>query len=427
MIDSFKFKKFKVVTSLSEDSTVVKGRKLTAQQAIEDVKYLYDRITQIYPKAYYNINKELISNNFNKIIDKLQGQEKWSKLELYKIVAKFIAVFRDGHTKFFSDVVFKNYDKYCKQGGKVFPLLVGVRKGRIFVVSNLSKKNIPEIGSEILAINGTDTSKLLNKMRNKISYTAEGWAYQIIEDFFAMRLWLEYGGVDSYSIKYKAKSGDIKLVSLSGISLDKYRERKKFLEKLFVRKDKLKLSYLQNSVALLTVSTFSPNHISTLNFKRNIEKYFKEIKKRECKVLIIDVRNNGGGDNSLGAYLHTFIAKNINTNKYHFKGKVYILIGRRPLSAGVDFVNMVKENGSGILVGEETGDAANCIGNPIRDKLPNSGLEFRIASTSFYTPTEYNSKRGVIPDIKVDVDSVKKAYGEDQVLNKVLDIIKVQQ
>ena len=228
------------------------------------------------------------------------------------------------------------------------------------------------------------------------------------------------------------------------------------------------LSLKQQRKLLFKVNTFSSH--KKQEFKREIKNYFKEIKQKEINNLIIDIRNNGGGTTRLVRYLYEFITdkpyctfsklkKKLSTyalkqrsgrlsrvavlksgkdkiqvreskltqpgdNKYRFNGQVYVLIGPYTFSSAADFAAIIKDYETGTLVGQETGGLASCYGDQISGRLPNSGLDFGVSYKKFIRPAGFSNGRGVIPDVKVDVDATQKLQGKDQVLQKTLELIK---
>jgi hypothetical protein len=132
--------------------------------------------------------------------------------------------------------------------------------------------------------------------------------------------------------------------------------------------------------------------------------------------LIIDMRDNGGGDNTIGeAQIIKPIAARADLNA---KGRLYVLIGPKTFSAAMNNAAQFQDDTNAITVGETIGEKPNSYQEPRQFRLPNSHLVVR-ASTLFYTfrKTGENAvrpTRQIIPSW----DDVKA--GRDPVLDWVL-------
>jgi hypothetical protein len=97
--------------------------------------------------------------------------------------------------------------------------------------------------------------------------------------------------------------------------------------------------------------------------------------------LIIDLRDNGGGDNTVGA------AVLVNTLKaradINQKGRLFILIGPLTFSAAMNNAAQFQDSTNAILVGQTIGEKPNSYQEPRQFHLPNSHLNVRV-STLWY-------------------------------------------
>ena len=149
---------------------------------------------------------------------------------------------------------------------------------------------------------------------------------------------------------------------------------------------------------------------------------FKDLQARKAENLIIDLRNNGGGDSDACQFIidrltakpyrlfsridlknspellamngdHSIFAKLMTGRTTtarcserrppkecgeRFTGRVFFLIGPGTYSAASDFAAAVKDYGIGVLLGEETGGLRQCFGDILTFHAPNSGLSFGV-------------------------------------------------
>lgn len=228
--------------------------------------------------------------------------------------------------------------------------------------------------------------------------------------------------------------------------------------------------------AFMTLNTFSTgNHLRGF-FRRS----FREIKKRDIKYLVVDVRNNGGGDASNSTLLTKYLSKkkfkladSLYTNKRssqygnhielqplywlwtlfvthkandgkfhfgyferhyykpkrrkHFDGQVYILTGGNSFSATTMFAKSLQGQSNITIIGEETGGGA--YGNTawmIPDvTLPNTHIRFRLPRFKLIMDTTLVKEgRGIRPDIEVGYNSTFVKRGVDPKLGVVFRIIR---
>ena len=132
------------------------------------------------------------------------------------------------------------------------------------------------------------------------------------------------------------------------------------------------------------------------NLARNTENLFGELDRLRPARLIIDLRDNGGGDYEKGRRLLIEPIKQrpwINT-----RGRLFVMVGRRTFSAAmvnaVDFDAMTEA----LLVGEPIGEKPNSYQEVRQFTLPNSGLTVGV-STKWYAFVPGDAANEVRPDI----------------------------
>ncbi len=133
--------------------------------------------------------------------------------------------------------------------------------------------------------------------------------------------------------------------------------------------------------------------------------------------MVLDMRNNGGGNN----YLPPPIIKGIlRSPKLNPRGKVYVLIGRHTFSAAQNTVDWLKKWTDAIFVGEPTGSSPNQFGDAVPVKLPNSGIAPYAATVWWQDIDERIKDPWLAPDIAVDMSGDDYRNGRDPVLEAAL-------
>ena len=157
-----------------------------------------------------------------------------------------------------------------------------------------------------------------------------------------------------------------------------------------------------------------------------------------CNALIIDVRNNGGGDitnaDKLAARFFNeethvgYMQHKTGTGHNDFsemqkqvlkpsagmrwQKKVAVLTNRSVFSAANEFVKYMKCCPNAIVVGDRTGGGA---GMPYSSELPN-GWSVRFSACPMYDRDKQHTEFGIDPDIKVDISSEDFQRGIDTII-----------
>jgi hypothetical protein len=133
--------------------------------------------------------------------------------------------------------------------------------------------------------------------------------------------------------------------------------------------------------------------------------------------VIVDVRLNGGGDNTTYGGLTT-ILRSPAVNR---RGKLYLLIGRATFSAAGNFSAEIDRDTRAVLVGEPTGGGVETYGDTFPLLLPSVGWTVHIAARYHERKRGRNDRRlAVEPDVRVDLTSAQYFAGRDPVLERAL-------
>ena len=133
--------------------------------------------------------------------------------------------------------------------------------------------------------------------------------------------------------------------------------------------------------------------------------------------LVLDMRNNGGGNNYLVGPIVRGIMRSPRLSQ---RGRVYVIIGRHTFSAAQNTVNYLKKWTDVIFVGEPTGSSVNQFGDAVPVKLPNSGL-MPYASTVWWQDQDERVKDPwLAPDLSVEMSGQDYDHGRDPVLELAL-------
>lgn len=213
----------------------------------------------------------------------------------------------------------------------------------------------------------------------------------------------------------------------------------RYLRKDYVISSGLIYQILPNNIGYIYIGSFS-NAIGDGNLDQTL------LAMKYCNGIIIDVRDNGGGDlttaqkvaarftnervhvgyiaHKTGAGHNDFsdrIPVYINPSTgVRWQKKVVVLTNRRSYSATNDFANAMRQMPQATLVGDKTGGGS---GLPFSAELPN-GWTIRFSAGPMWDANNQQIEFGVAPDIKVDISQEDYAKGIDTIIEKAIEVIE---
>jgi hypothetical protein len=133
--------------------------------------------------------------------------------------------------------------------------------------------------------------------------------------------------------------------------------------------------------------------------------------------VIVDVRLNGGGDNTTYGELTSLFG----SPAANRRGKLYVLIGRATFSAAANFAAELDRETRATFVGEATGGGVETYGDTFAVTLPTVGWTVHIAARYVERKRNPRDRRlAVGADVRVDLTSTQYFAGRDPVLERAL-------
>ena len=149
---------------------------------------------------------------------------------------------------------------------------------------------------------------------------------------------------------------------------------------------------------------------------KNAKAMFALLAAKKPSKLILDMRDNGGGDNTVGDA--EIVKPLIASTHFNRKGRLYVLIGAETFSAAMNNAAQLQDQTNAILVGETIGEKPNSYQEPRQFRLPNSHLIVR-ASTLWYAFRK-NGPNVVAPNKEIIPTWDDSKSGRDKVLEWAL-------
>lgn len=456
---------------------------LTAEQAAQDVRILKRALTELHPAlTKYRMQAE-IDAAFARF--ESRGQASRTPIEMYLAATELTAAIRCGHT--WTNVL--NQRGAAKtallEAENKLPFTMTLVQDRWLVLAS-ADADVAK-GDEVLAINGTSAKDIVVKMMPYLRADGASDGKRLRQlghdrfDFSQMDIvWpLLSPPMDGrYALDLRGADGAAKTVSVKAVTLS---ARKDALAALGVTKPSDAWTFrIEKNVGYLTLPTFSFWN-SKFDWAQFLDNSFAELNAKNVPNLVIDIRDNEGGDGAIGVkilsylirsplryesnqsitayervpyilarYLDTWdfgffdrtgkvekITEGPAAGKYRFmprvagvrtidpvgtvyKGRTFILAGAENSSATFQFANLVKQSGAATIVGQVTGGNQRGLngGELTWVTLPNSGVSVDIPLLAApYTASTPDAS--VTPDILVERTFAARAAGRDQEMEAV--------
>jgi hypothetical protein len=150
------------------------------------------------------------------------------------------------------------------------------------------------------------------------------------------------------------------------------------------------------------------------NLEQNAGALLREVNDKNPSKLVIDLRQNSGGDYNHG--LQYLIEPMRGLTKINLKGHLFVLIGVNTFSAAMSNAAQFHQRTAATLVGEPIGERPNSYQEAREMRLPNSQLLVRY-STQYYEFVGKNDENIIRPDHEVITTWEEQKAGRDPVLD----------
>jgi predicted O-methyltransferase YrrM len=390
--------------------------------AIEELQADFQQMQELMKKGHNILYKFTDKAAFDLFVDTQYAKidRPMSLAEFYRIISPVLAKIGCGHSS-----IWLPKDYWKNTSVKLMPLRVVFLDGKAYVWRFYrTVEDIPE-GVEIISINGKPISEILEALKNNIS--ADGYMdsrklYKINQapSFFYA---LQFGFPDKFRFvfRYSAQSEpqvfecdpvDLKTIENAQAEIN----TTEFNPLDFT----LDLEILEpNSPAVLTIRSFV-YYENPEKFNDFIDEVFVKIKKLKIKNLLLDLRNNGGGNPFCTSHLFSYLipeslpyfaeeyrrydqlAKPIPRAENAFQGRLITLINGGCFSSTPHLCALFKYHKIGTFVGTEAGATYTCNGATREIKLSHTGFIAVVSRRSYAAAVDgFPEDRGILPDYEV--------------------------
>lgn len=143
----------------------------------------------------------------------------------------------------------------------------------------------------------------------------------------------------------------------------------------------------------------------------------KFVNDNEVARVVVDVRHNGGGDNTTYYPLLNLLRENLKINQ---RGKLFLITGRQTFSAAANFSTDVEQQTNALFAGEPMGGSPNLYGDTRPYLLPNSKISVHISARTWIKSRRDDPRSSIEPQIPIELSSQDYFAKRDPVLDAIL-------
>ena len=396
-----------------------------------DIDFFNERMQQFHYNLFQHISKKEWNHKITEVKNKIDSLEDF---EIIVELMKITALVGDGHTVVVPPVNGKNVFHRA-------PFLTYFFDDGLYITKTYkSYKQL--LGTKILTIDNVPIEEVINKIKTIIPHDNQfgiKWMLplaltmpEILKVLNITQSKLEYtievereGKKETHKVICNQEvSGDFLESWLYGFYSEKdwmKIEQKKTPSYLTKLEEPYWFEYLKESKLVV----FHYNQVQT-NPKENETQFIQRltdfIDKNKVAALVIDLRSNEGGDNTIyRPILNAMIAN----KKINQKGKLFVLIGRRTFSAGMCFAIELEKSTNAIFVGEPTGSSPNFVGESGGVfQLPYSGIYVNASNLYWQNSYAFDRRKFIAPHVFITSKFNDYKDGIDLALEAIKPLIE---
>ncbi|WP_026376792.1 S41 family peptidase [Aestuariibacter salexigens] len=380
--------------------------------------------------------------------------EPLTRVEFFRQVGQLSHAFNDGHT--FLIWPYQEFTVLKEQGAVAFPFEVQSNPEGLFIKGDYTDGSARlAAGTQIMSINGVSAEHIIEYAQRYVGGETRILREQTVAARFAPMSWAVFGVMDAFSMEVLVNGKREVMEMERPESWQRQQTQLQEQTDFYYRK-------LNDSVGYLYVGHFD---VEPDWFEDFIDDTFAEIKASSVTSLIIDIRDNTGGNTDTVTYLSRHIANkpfqlvsrvteklnHDNRGLFNYRGEVgqllnekwdewetpvdesvrftgdtYLLISPVSYSSAIVFATTLKDNGFATLIGQPTGGFANQTAQGNLFNLPHSELRVYVATKLLVRPSGDTAVQGVQPHVIIPQDQKSLASGKDTGIEAVLTLINAR-
>lgn len=370
----------------------------------------------------------------------------------------YVALARHGHARI--DFPFDTWFDWVGNGGVILPIDVRIREGQVWLADHQSASDALSVGDEILSLNGIPNAVWLARYTRHLSADTPHMAYTLLETYLPLIFWVENPEATVIELEVRNGAGQIVTLSLPLLDLDEIRAARSQANPFVLPEYDARM--LDGDIAYLRPGAFSNSTPAEspwdpTRYIARVDEALTHFINADARALIIDIRDNPGGDTSFSDPIIAWFADrpwrfasrfrvrvsdattasnaarlsegaNAISRRYaelfahaedgdivdfeldmeqprdgqQFQGDVYVLVNRYSYSNATTMAALIQDYGFATIAGEMTADMATTYGALERYTLPNTGLVLGYPKAHIIRPNGEDHPHPVTPDLELD-------------------------
>jgi len=401
-----------------------------------------------------------------------------TRLDIRREFQEFTALARHAHARI--DFPMEAYGAFRAAGGRVLPLTISIREGRVFVETRAAALEGLAPGDEILAFDGQPNTVWIPTLTRHLSAETPRFAHTLLETYLRGLVWLEWPDMAEVTLQVRHADGSVETLTLPFLSGDALAPAEEGEQPFSL--DGREAHMIGSDIAYLRPGPFyntepDGNVWDPAAFTAFVDNSFNDFRAAGAEALILDLRDNPGGDNSFSDPVMAWIAdrpfrfasrftvrvseETTAANQARldtlpegeggmsatyaelyaahapgetieidlpyaeprpegdrFEGPVYVLINRYSFSNAVTMAAQIQDYGFGVVTGETTADMATTYGAMEQFTLPRTGIIVGYPKAHIVRINGTLESHPVTPDVALDFPVLRGS--EDVVLDQLV-------
>jgi len=394
--------------------------KLTTSQWQADVRFLGEELPKRHRNAFHRVKKEEFDATVKAVYDAVPSM---TEHEIIVGLMKIVARVRDGHTSVIARPYFRSGvypigfylfsdGLYVRKAAPNYSDMLGGKVVRIGILT--ADDALAKLGQISFADNEMGVESLAPRLMSVPEVLA---GLRIVDDKQKLDIVIEKDGRQRSLVVTPTGTFENLLHDLpdardvaapTGESPLYSRDRSSFYWYEYL-KDKKLLYVKHNEIA-------NKDDEPVAAFYKRV---FDFVDANPVDKFVLDLRNNGGGNNTLNVPVVVGLIK----TKINKRGKFFVITGRETFSAAQNLVNQLEKYTEAIFVGEPTAGHPNHYGDNRPFTLPNSGLTVRASTLWWQDLDPRDERQWTAPEIAAELSFSDYKNGKDPAMQAVIDYV----
>lgn len=405
-------------------------RSLSDKQWIEDLDFMSKRLDSIHPNPYTHIQKEPFLIAMDQLKEKIPV---YTDDEVIAGLLRIITLIGDGHTRLHGNNLTRKW----------YPVRIEQFSDGYYITACPDKYS-KFITSKVIRVNNHPVEEVFTKIMSVVPHDNEYGQRYFLPMFFMMSSVLS-------GLHFSDGLGDLTLL----IENAGHQQAQLHIEAVDYRSNEdLGWYWRENGVPGGNYVNIMSDHQSSLPlYLKHYNKpfWYEHIQDKNavyfgfnecsgnddfegfnkdlwrcidsCRVeyLIIDLRNNFGGTNSILEPLIQEIIKHDHINR---KGHLFVITGGKTFSAAMHCATWIEYHCDAIFAGQPTGSSPNHFADPDFSFLPNSKILLMISKYYWQNSWPWDNRQFIEPELNISLNSNDYFNYRDPVMEAVFRLIE---